>query len=112
MKPYQTSTQLSNKAKVLKKSGQTDEYGNPLYDVVGVFWCAVKDRIGGETLVNSQNKKVSTARATFTMRASAITEAINPTMLIEWRNYRFDILSGAVFSDDRNFVSFECERKF
>lgn len=112
MKPYSNSSRLTNKARILKKSGKTSDWGNPMYESVGVCWCDVKDRAGGEVLLDSQNKKVSTAKTTFTFRLTPITAQITPDARIQWRDLSFSILSGPIYSDDRAFVSFEAERKF
>lgn len=112
MKPYSNSSRLSNKAEILRKTTDTDEWGNPRWQYVGVLWCDVKDRAGTEILINSQNKRVSTAKTTFTFRANALAQSIRPDMRIKWRGVDFNILSGPIFTDDRAFVIFEAEREF
>ena len=107
MKPYANSSRLSHKAEILAKTGDSDEWGNPVWKSLGICWCDVRDRLGSETLVSSQNKRVSTRRTTFTMRSTPFTNAITPTMRISWHGQTHEILSGPVFTDDRNCVQFE-----
>lgn len=113
MNPFSNSSKLSEKVNVLKKDAQnTNEWGKPSYTLLGVCWCSVKDKIGNETLISEQNKRVSTAKTTFTMRLSSFTDSITPDMKFEWRGHRFNILSGGVYSADRNFITFEAERQY
>ena len=113
MKPFANSSQLSNKVNVMKKdSTNVDEWGNPRWNIVGVCWCEVRDRAGSETLITAQNKRVSSAKTTFTMRTTSLTQSITADMKFDWRGFSFGILSGPIYSDDRNFVSFETERQF
>ena len=113
MKPFANSSALSCKAEVFRKKAEAaDEWGNPAYESAGVFWCGAKDRAGSETLITSQNKRVSTAKTTFTFRANKFTEAITPDMRIFWRGADFNIISGPIYSDDRNFLIFEAVREF
>ena len=112
MKPYTTATALSNKAEIFQKADRSDVWGNPVWESLGVCWCSVRDRLGNETLENAQNKRVSHVRTTFTFRSHALTQSITPAMRIVWRGQTFNILSGPVYTDDRNFVQFEGERFF
>ena len=97
---------------VRQKTGEYDAFGNPIWNVIGTFWCGVQDRAGNETLISSQEKRVSSAKTLFTLRANATTTAINAAMEFAWNGYTFNIISGPIFSDDRNFVTFETARDY
>ena len=112
MKPYSNSTKLDKLVKVVQLSGQKDDKGNPLYEDFFTAYAQVADRAGAETLDNSQNKRVSTAKTTFTFRATEQATQILPTMLVIWRGFEHEILTPTIFSDDRLFVSVETIRKY
>ena len=112
MKPSSNSSELSNRVKVERQSGAKDAWGNPQWEEYLSAHAKVADRAGGETLVNSQNKRVSTAKTTFTLRANPKSAGILPTMRIIWRGFVHEILTPVIFSDDRNFVSVETVRRY
>lgn len=112
MKPYRNSSALSKFVKVERKTGASDQYGNPLWETFFEAFAQVSDRIGSETLITSQEKRVSTAKTTFTFRANQQSEAITPAMQIVWHGFAHNIISGPIFSDDRNFVIIEAVRKY
>ena len=112
MKPYTNSSALSERVEVERESGDVDAWGNKVYKTFFVAFAKVADRAGGETLINSQNKRVSTAKTTFTFRATAHSAAIVPTMLIKWRGFVHEILTPIIFTDDRNFINVEAVRRY
>lgn len=112
MKPYTNSSALSQIARVERKTGAADAYGNPEWETFFEAYAKVADRAGGESLITSQNKRVSTAKTTFTFRATMQSAAIVPTMRIIWRGFVHEILTPLIFSDDRNFVSVEAIRRY
>lgn len=112
MKPYRNSSALSRLVKVEQKTGASDRYGNPVWETFFEAYAQVSDRIGSETLINSQEKRVSTAKTTFIFRANQQSEAITPTMRIVWHGFVHEIISGPIFSDDRNFVTIEAVRRY
>lgn len=112
MKPYSNSTKLDKLVKVMKPTGAKDAKGNRLYEEFFSAYAQVSDRAGGETLVNAQNKRVSTAKTTFTFRATEQATQILPTMLVVWRGFEHEILTPTIFSDDRLFVSVEAVRRY
>lgn len=112
MKPFSNSSELSNRITVERESGTKDEWGNPQWEEYLSAYAKVADRAGGETVVNSQNKRVSTAKTTFILRANPKSAGILPTMRIIWRGFIHEILTPTIFSDDRNFVSVETLRRY
>lgn len=112
MKPYRNSSALSRLVKVEQKTGASDKSGNPIWETFFEAYAQVSDRIGSETLINSQEKRVSTAKTTFIFRANQQSEAITPTMRIVWHGFIHEIISGPIFSDDRNFVTIEAVRRY
>lgn len=112
MKPYRNSSSLSRLVKVEQKTGASDQYGNPIWETFFTAYAQVADRVGSETLIISQEKRVSTAKTTFVFRNTQQSAAILPTMRIVWHGFKHEILSGPVFSDDRNFVSVEAVRRY
>lgn len=111
-KPYTNSSALSSRATFKRRAAERDAAGNIVWETVGVCWASAQDRPGGEFLLGAQNKRISTAKTTFTVRSTELTRSITPAMRIEWRGFDFNILSGPIFTDDRNFVQFEGEREF
>ena len=101
MKPFATSSNLSERIIVQVKSDTPTQYGALVWNDLLKIWAGVKSRLGSETLVNSQNKRVSTSRTTFTVRRNAQTETITPAMRILWRGNPY----GA-------FLQIEAERKY
>ena len=57
--------------------------------------------------MDAENKIISTAKTTFTFRATEQVKQITPNMRIVWRGFVHIILSPVIFSDDRAFVSIE-----
>ena len=112
MKPFTNSSALSSRATFKRRDDRLDLYGNPVWVDVGVCWASTQDRPGREFLLGAQNKRISTAKTTFTVRATELTRSITPAMRIVWRGLNFNILSGPIFTDDRNFLQFEAEREF
>ena len=112
MKPYRNSSALSRLVKVEQKTGASYQNGNPVWETFFEAYAQVSDRIGSETLINSQEKRVSTAKTTFIFRANQQSEAITPTMRIVWHGFVHEIISGPIFSDDRNFVTIEAVRRY
>ena len=112
MKPYTNSSALSERVEVERESGDVDAWGNKLYETFFVAFAKVADRAGGETLINSQNKRVSTAKTTFTFRTTLQSAGILPTMRIIWRGFVHEILTPVVYSDDGAFVSVETVRRY
>lgn len=112
MKPYRNSSALSRLVSVERMTGEKDEYGNPVWETFFTAYAQVADRAGSETLIVSQEKRVSTAKTTFTFRNTHQSVAILPTMRIIWRGFKHEILSGPIFSDDRNFASVEAVRRY
>lgn len=112
MTPYSDSSKLSHKVRVERKGDKTDEWGSPVWEEFFTAYAQPADRAGGESLISSQNKRVSTARTMFTFRATPKSAAILPTMRIVWNGFNHEILTPVVFSDDRAFVSVETVRRY
>ena len=112
MKPSTDSSRLSEIVKVLVKSEMPDEWGNYTWAEFLKTYAKVADRAGNEVLINSQNKRVSSARTMFVMRDTPKTRAILPTMKIVWRGLAHNILTPPVFTDDRIFLMFETVRDY
>ena len=111
-KPYADSSALSSLARVERQTGESDEFGNPEWEECFTAYAKVSDRAGGEALINSQNKRVSTAKTTFTFRTTLQSAGILPTMRIIGRGFVHEILTPVVYSDDRAFVSVETVRRY
>lgn len=111
MKPFANSSNLSERITVQEKSDTPTQYGALVWDNVFEIWAGVKSRLGNETLVNTQNKRVSTSRTTFTVRRTPQAERITPAMRILWRGKSYGILS-IIETDDRAFLQIEAERKY
>lgn len=112
MRPFSDSSRLSRLVRVERMSGQKDEYGNPVWEEFFTAYAQVADRPGSETLITSQEKRVSTAKQSFTFRETQQSAAILPTMRIIWKGFVHEILTAVVFSDDRNFVTVEAVRRY
>lgn len=112
MKPFTNSSALSSRAEFLRRSDERDADGNIVWETAGVCWVSAHDRAGGEFLLGAQNKRISTAKTTFVVRSTEFARSITPAMRIRWRGFDFNILSGPIFTDDRNYVQFEAERDF
>lgn len=111
MKVKFKSTDFNEVAEVLNQTGN-DALGEPIYSRYCISFAHVKDIAGNETLIDSQNKRVSTAKTTFTFRSTPETRNILPTMKIRWSGYDHNILTPVVFSDDRLFVSVDAVRTY
>lgn len=111
MKPYSNSTKLSERIEVKRISGR-DEYGNEIWSTLFETYAQVSDRAGNEALVSAQEKRVSTAKVTFTMRLTQKSAQILPTDIVVWRGFEHQILTPTIFSDDRVFVSIETVRRY
>lgn len=111
MKPFATSSNLSERIIVQVKSDTPTQYGALIWNDFLKIWAGIKSRIGSEALVNTQNKRVSTSRTTFTVRRTSQTESITPAMRILWRGNPYGILS-IIETDDRAFLQIEAERKY
>lgn len=112
MKPYSNSTKLDKIVTVERQAAESGEWGERAYEKFFTAYAQVSDRAGGETLITSQNKRVSTAKTTFTFRATQDSVQINPKMRILLNGFVHEILTPTIFSDDRNFVSVEAVRRY
>ena len=111
MTPYATSSALSQRITIEAKANRTSQFGGMLWEPLFTLWAGVKSRLGNETLISSQNKRVSTSRTTFTLRRSAQAESITPAMRALWCGAPYEILS-VMETDDRNFILLEAERRY
>lgn len=106
------SSKLSELVVVERKTLKQDKDGNPVWEEYYKGYAYVIDRAGGEALISSQNKRVSTAKTMFTFRSSVISANILPTMRIVWRGLVHEILTPTIFSSDRNYVTVETVRQY
>ena len=112
MKPYSNSTKISHIVTVQSKTGQKDDLGNWIWADFLTTYAQVSDRVGSEMFMDAENKIISTAKTTFTFRATEQVKQITPNMRIVWRGFVHIILSPVIFSDDRAFVSIETRREY